>query len=434
MNFQTATQDGYKQLREIFGDAYVDPIKYIEFMASTMHKNIADWELFLDANGKPHTDRKTINQCFMERLAAPSPAAPAPSVAPISDADRKRIMELSARESVAELNNLKSTLVGIENDMTSYTRNYHTKLGQYREYSQKVDNFVVKTNDSFLKQVESVCAQGFYKWAGLDANGRLNFETVGDLILSHQNKAALIDMSVNLGRFKIIADAFTLQVWVKPLERNIVLYGKVHPHVNNSGEICWGTLSDLFKRAAKNGDFVSVMNAVRDLITSYNHDNPYVALVSYYYAKAIHDMDRTKAWSSINGAGQIVVNENSLVLFRDNMRRLTQESNGAIVNPFAVAPHLDTIMSGKGGNVRFIGGALTADCTPIGSPSGVTVNVNGTPYYRTIKIENPDWDEDDADSPEYQDLDLFGPRENDDDETYYEDFQGENYDEDGEQI
>lgn len=450
MKFQDATADGYKHITQTFGDQYIPSVKYIEFMAASMHKNIADWDfsLFLTNDGKPYVDKSMINKRFMEKLS--DDAIKAPSIFKLTEEHARAVIELSSAHSMREKENLQAQLKQTSEHLKNLTISYQDYLGRYRGLANKIDAFVPQVETKFVSEIEKICSLGFFKWVGA-LNEHFIFETTSPVILSEVNQAAGINFKVNMGRFRVEVDPKNMFPRVFRAEGNMIIHDLYHPHLDSSGSICWGNLNEFFQRSAKAGELLVVMNCIRDLISTYNRGNPFIQLIRFHYLSEVFDMDKDRKYTQIS---PYIPNSKNWVSgrfderFSTHLNRLIRESGGKISAPRDLEPFLADIMSGTEAahKVKFMGdklGKLETGQTVSNTPSinaNPRLNSNGHPFSHSVTLENEDWDEEDPDSDETISMDLFGPvpdpeNEMDEDTLLYETENGDGfYNADGEYL
>lgn len=377
MKFGEMTANGYEKLSEIHGSEFIDSVKYIEFMASSMHKNINDWEFdsFVNTSGKPYVDKSKINQKFMEQMAA-APAST--TVFKLSDSEREAI----SKNYLSKGNEMRKEWIGtrenIERMIQEKGVQYRTLMEQLRQVSVKINSFIPEeTNGKIETDLERIVNENFWEWKGLSPDGNYELTTKAPVTLSLRNPAAKLDLSVNLGRFLIQIGCNSLQPMVKALDGNILYKGKCHPHVDGNGRFCWGDHLDIFNHNVKNNDVYAILNCAKDLLQSYSDGNPYVRLYDMWVIKELSEIDKnrivTKPTSGRNSF--ILRDEESFPYITDKLTSLTKDK-GVQVSPRELEPFLEVVCS-PSKKLYFADGAIY-----IHKPRAVRgeFNVNGHPF------------------------------------------------------
>jgi hypothetical protein len=133
------------------------------------------------------------------------------------------------------------------------------------------------TADKVISDIQEILAGNFYEF--LEVKGStITFVTKNDVINTYVKPSASIDLSVNLGKFKIMFDMNSLAIMVKEHSGNTMVDQHYHPHVGNRGTVCWGNASqhsqDLLQKMAVKEALVLLAT----LLTTYNESAPYVTL------------------------------------------------------------------------------------------------------------------------------------------------------------
>lgn len=288
MEFQTVVADNYKTARESWGEESLNTIRYIEFMASTMRKDISKWDFtdFMTTNNKPYVDKSKINKIFTDKAMATDRNSASASLTckPFTfDQDvTNKLLELTKTRGNNDLASWKSQIATIQTNMDSYLNNIRTQATNLRDFQRKINSHVAVGNTELVSQVEKVCSEGFWSFLGISGNN-VELRTVNELVLTYHNKTAGINISVNLGRFKLQINFDSLIPTIHSFSNNINL-GYFHPHVSRS-VICWGELGNSLQAMVNRGEIGNILRLTQTLITSYNPASTFMDIERFYISR-----------------------------------------------------------------------------------------------------------------------------------------------------
>ena len=174
-------------------------------------------------------------------------------------------------------------------------------------YYKRRDEFFVKFNEAQdkLEQLEEAKAQGaiesktYNQLLKIHQAGnwkiykiehhRVHFYSARDVICTHVNPAAGINMAVNMGRFVLKFDLVNRKFRLDNLYNNLDLTNSLwkealHPHVLLN-DICWGNVSSKAGEYVRTTQLVEWVKLFDELLATYNPDNPYVKLTYCQRAK-----------------------------------------------------------------------------------------------------------------------------------------------------
>ena len=261
-------------------------VNYIDQIASASSIDIGEWNIFeLFGAGKGNnliTDRREINRRFFAKFR--------------EEKSNKPQEELSIEAAIQErLNNLArgimerklSDLAGRKDYEMRAAKRLSTQMTQKISEAFKLDQQIrIMANQQvdIGAQIATIVAEGFWKYEAITEDNVLKMVTTGDVVCNHINKAAGIDVRVNLGKFRAklyINDMELTAESVVPYEQNIFRQADLphHPHVN--GSICWGRSQNTVIELLAACELVEVFRIFANLLCDYNDENPYAALVSY---------------------------------------------------------------------------------------------------------------------------------------------------------
>jgi hypothetical protein len=265
--------------------ALVDAVKYIDRLATMTSTHIADWDLgevlgpeFI--TGKTLMDRNEINKRFFEKKEKDA-AAQAP-----------RELPKDATPEVAKLRELVDNVVkntadrakaGLRDEMARYER-------QIRDYSKAMADQVKALRDVDMR-LAAIEARGMDLWPDLEKIQRAGFwelwsinenhiawATRNDIVLTHRNEDAGLDIQVNLGKVIASFDTQMNDLIVLPLHNNVGDRQRLHPHVFGDGRICWGGAQDMAIRHIRSRAFPPLLDLLATILVNHNPDSPTYSL------------------------------------------------------------------------------------------------------------------------------------------------------------
>jgi hypothetical protein len=286
MEMKTVVADGYKKVREEWGEEFIPSVRYIEYMASTMNKDISAWDFtaFLTDRKKPYLDKAKISRIFAERAFAVPVSTGSFAFEP--DVAEKIATATNARAN-KEIEQLKAALSTRRSyvEQTQATLNGH--LANLRLAADKVDRFVEVRDRKHVLQLEKLMGEGFWEFLGMQDHV-ITFATKNDLVLAYQNKTAGIDTKVNLGKFKAKLSLNSFTPTIHSHDNNVGWVSRIHPHVSN-GSLCFGELGIPLRKMIEKGEIDNVMRMTQTLLTSYNPASVFVTIEKLFVSRTLKD-------------------------------------------------------------------------------------------------------------------------------------------------
>jgi hypothetical protein len=330
---------------------------YIKTLAATTITDISGWDVlkvFGAEDGHLVTDKKELNKLFfdylmkvkektkkkiqeLEKLKASQASQDAVEKATseeLSDEEKSLAqLDLVATQLTSTVTNLRSQEERAAEEHLNYcVRNLeqsyknvelqHNQVGaaQIKYLSMKKDPKEIAA--SIRQQLRTIVTKGI--WVNpVFVGNHLYLNTPTNIILSHVNKAANVNISLDVGQVAVkinMNSGFAMSVI--PYKENISFdkkdsggYGYrefFHPHVNNTGAICWGNASDTYIKMIKNFDLDKALILLHALLNSYSETAPYVLLTEL---KAHHKKLVPNDYAVMNG---------SVMIHPDNIKKKTQ--------------------------------------------------------------------------------------------------------------
>lgn len=177
----------------------------------------------------------------------------------------------------------------------------HTAIQQATEYACLSEEYIQKASHASLKihgltgeerpkvsdEIEKIVRAGFWSYFGYDSEN-VFFESRGPIVLSCVNDAAGINLTVNLGRFRLLYGPSTAKVRLLPHQNNLVSQYRCHPHVYSDGRICYGGAHAIIPKLLANGEVANAVRLITQIITEYNPNSPLWGLSSYVKQKVFN--------------------------------------------------------------------------------------------------------------------------------------------------
>lgn len=320
---------------------------YIKTLAATTITDISAWDVlkvFGGEDGHLVTDKKELNKLFFNHLAKVKEKTKKKiqeleklkaSVETQAEAEKAIAEEMTDQEkSLAQLelmsaqltttvSNIRTQEERIAEDQLNYcVRNleasYRNIEAQHKQVGDAQLKFLSLKKDpkevanGIKQQLRNIVSKGV--WVNPVFQGQfLYLNTPTNIILSHVNKAANVNITLDVGQVAVkihVNHGFSMQVI--PYKENIAFNKKdsngyvfrefFHPHVNNSGSICWGNASDTYIKMIKNFELDKSLILLHALLHSYSETAPYVLLSEL---KAHHKKLNFVEFQAINGSGMI---------------------------------------------------------------------------------------------------------------------------------
>lgn len=299
VQLKALVKSGYKPFKDMPANtrtAQIKAVQYIETLATTTGTKIDNWDIFkifAKPNSKTQvvTDKNKINKIFFANVPAASdvqnPSAKEKSVrvephkttrtlAKIAAAVKK-IHEFTHQDSDKAYNIWTQSRSSARYMMKEAQRHLILARSAYADY--KGGRHV---SEEFIgQQIEQTIGGGFWEFVGVE-DGVISFATRNNIIVSHSNPKAKVNLRVNLGKFKVhyYLDGGEGVIAVEEKSGNIEIDDCIHPHVEG-GVVCWGNASDRVCEAVEKYEISVVMALLQSILCSYNDANPYIELDSF---------------------------------------------------------------------------------------------------------------------------------------------------------
>jgi len=188
-----------------------------------------------------------------------------------------------------------------ERHLASYAAKLQDAGGHYGEYESALATRInlleqldalEENNDGdgdepkIVGELRKIASSGSWILFYIDDDGFADFYSAADIICSHTNPAAGVNMSVNMGRYTVRVNLSHSKIsLVGKLYNNIGISSRsfgsvIHPH-STTRSICWGSARQDVEQAALDGNLVRQFNLLDELLACYSPSNPYAALRTF---------------------------------------------------------------------------------------------------------------------------------------------------------
>lgn len=257
-------------------------IDYVIQMAGLTNTNISKWDIFKLFGATPDTfitDKREINKRFLAH--AKMNANVSTPVEAITELDNvpgliTEINKFGAGYVETQKAELKNNLqYAVENLMEAFTR-VNNRLIDVVKYRSLLDAFDGKNPaEAMKKELSLVLADG--SWTNpVSKDGVLYLNTKNDVIITHKNKLAGLDIQVNCGQLAVRIALHNLGMRVIPYKNNIGHNNYFHPHVDYEGNICWGNAGKQVAEWIKKCELSNILKMLYSLLFTYNESSPYI--------------------------------------------------------------------------------------------------------------------------------------------------------------
>lgn len=258
-----------------------DPLEWARILASQV--GVTDpmpMELFTTCSNKIEVNRK-----FFEWRATYTTPPTSEQFSPLDlvNFKTKVVPQLRAKdELIRERNEHEARINRFQRDMQNY-------LQRIAEISTELIAFSEVKAIDLTAEIESIVKDGWYQFdSGRSAtvNGTTDFYTLvfntPRVNLAYYNKAAGVEMNVDMGRFRVHYAPGRGRVQVYKFEDNIEASDSYyHPHVDTSGGVCWGNAGPIYTKVATSFKPSELFNALRVILQTYNDGSPYRDIMEF---------------------------------------------------------------------------------------------------------------------------------------------------------
>ncbi len=141
--------------------------------------------------------------------------------------------------------------------------------------------------EEYQKELTSVFTNPFFK-EHIRSGELIILYTTNPIILNQKNKKSGVDISVNMGSYKVNLNMREASLSVHPWLDNVYSPGEpyYHPYVNSGGNICWGNADSTAHDLLANRKFGQALELLSALLTTYDPTStPYAELYRFDNAR-----------------------------------------------------------------------------------------------------------------------------------------------------
>ena len=276
-------------------DTYEDVVKndqiktitYIELMSHELEKNLAGIDLFKvfpHINGIITSTENEINAILIDYDRSKFLTEPDPI---------HEVYEMTPEQIESVSNSYQTTFDGkrreLNDNIRSYLSNAQNRLRQYNSYMselvssrQELESLALPDATPMLENLKKVFADPRWKFKRFsNNNSTLEFIFTDEIINTHINANAGVNLRVNLGKFGFkvkINSGFNFKI---TYEGDNIRVGDIyHPHVSDN-QLCLGNMSELWTEGVQSQDIFSLCNIAFQIMTNYNDSDPFSPLVNF---------------------------------------------------------------------------------------------------------------------------------------------------------
>ena len=270
-------------------------INYIETIAYQLEKNLTDvnlFDIFPNNNNIILANEGEINNILInfERDNYFDKPEEAPEVKTLTEEQTAKIENVYKEQFTNRVQELERSANNEIARAQQSMRAYHERMTNASRFREDINRIKQDDCNPMIENLNSVLADERFTFDRFRNNYRdndtIDFIINDDIINTHVNDRANINIRVNLGKMLMRLTFHNgIQLRVKPYKDNIYVSDHFHPHLDSGGDICLGNMGELFKEAQMNQDILGMFNATMAVLLNYNDNDPYKSL-SYFAEKS----------------------------------------------------------------------------------------------------------------------------------------------------
>lgn len=269
----------------------INKITYIEKIAHQLERNLSNIDLlkvFPNEDNIFTMNEGEINQILIDFKREDFLSEPDPV---------HELVELT-EEQVTTIKNVYNTSFNhrktrIQNDINSCIHAAQRKMGDYHNHMtrasalrEELSSIQESDSNPMLESINKVLADPrfeFLRFSGHNvSNDTITFLIKDDIINTHVNQRAGINLRVNLGKLVLrVRFSGGLTILVDKHSDNIISNNYFHPHISHDRTPCLGNMGEMYSECQKNNDVHGMIESIMAVLLNYNDSDPYRPLARF---------------------------------------------------------------------------------------------------------------------------------------------------------
>jgi len=264
----------------------VKMLEYIKQLAALTSTNISRFDIsgmFGSGDGKNLIDSKAeINRILFDKIKETEEKKKTKTAPKSVDKIKGLVsaLEKQAKKTIdTRKRNLKQTITNEGYNVSNYYNSISSTIKRINDARTELGAMgdASTYTEKIKKEIEDIISEGCWTNPVFD-KGYLYFNTKNHVVITHQNKAASLDIKVDLGQLAVKINVSDLYMKVIPYKGNITSGDIYHPHINFDGDICWGSAYNKIGAWQTQGDITNLLKMLYSLLFNYNEGDAYVRI------------------------------------------------------------------------------------------------------------------------------------------------------------
>lgn len=272
--------DNYSKGRPL--DYKFDPMEYLAKIITITGKGTDSMPSDLLASIKKCTDETAVNKLYF-------PWVEQFKVDGMTPGDEEFFKEILTVDNSEQIDSLKRAASAHQGQANIYLRMAQEQLEAMAKVNADIRGLLVSGGHSLVEDIKKLLADGWYTLSQEETARLQRFKDTTDIVafltppitLRDVNHDAGVDQSCDMGRYIVAYRPKQAHIAVYKYKDNVVYGGYYHPHVGESGSICWGNAAEVATSSLKNNQPSRALTALRTLLQTYNDDSPYASLHNF---------------------------------------------------------------------------------------------------------------------------------------------------------
>ena len=268
-------------------DEQINALGYIEHLASSTSTDASEWDIvkrFGDNGVEIETDRTKINAIFFELLATAAEVEPDEADALVEENAADVAEQALAMAAAVENLVVDGRKQRFARELTSHDRTLASLVESLQETRRaRLEATIafksISVSGFMSKNIEALTEQTYWVMEKcLDPSvGIMYLRSRGPVVVNYR------DDTLNFGFLRVKLDFINSSLTVLPCRQNLFKDSDnyFHPHISNSGEVCWGNAEGTVQQALGSGDFARVLELLQAVLVTYNPESPYVSFEDF---------------------------------------------------------------------------------------------------------------------------------------------------------